>query len=182
MKRLTIAIVALMTVCIFAGGLIAADWPAVNVPPEYRQENWPGSEGMGSCVHASIITLFNWQGKFEIADRWKRNYENGEWPEDMAEKLDREGVRWAATTDGDVSFLEWACRTRRGCGVTVMGGAHMVTLVHLDSKWAAILDNNSISEFVWYSREEFISEWKSSRGWALTPVYSPPAPLPKSPK
>ena len=64
----------------------------------------------------------------------------------MAAKFDREGIRYAYVTNGDVRFLEWACRTRRGCGITVMGGAHMVALVHLDDKWAAILDNNNVEQ------------------------------------
>jgi len=78
-----------------------------------------------------------------------------------------------------VRFLEWACRTRRGCGITVMGGAHMVALVHLDDKWAAILDNNNVEKFLWVPRETLIAEWKASYGWAVTPIYTPAAPLPQ---
>ncbi len=55
----------------------------------------------------------------------------------------------------------------------------MVTLVHLDDKWAAILDNNNVSTFIWVPRTALIAEWKASYGWAVTPVYTPAAPLPQ---
>ena len=153
--------------------------PAVNVPLALRQSNWLGSKREGSCVHASMISLLRWQGRYRTAEYWRRTYGNGEWPEDMAAKFDREGVRYAYVENGDVRFLEWACRTRRGCGITVMGGAHMVALVHLDEKWAALLDNNNVSKFTWVPRETLIAEWKASYGWAVTPIYTPAAPLPQ---
>jgi len=153
--------------------------PTVNIPLALRQSNWRGSRGEGSCVHATMISLFRWQGRVNTANHWRRTYGNGEWPDDMAAKFDREGIRYAYVTNGDVRFLEWSCRTRRGCGITVMGGAHMVALVHLDDKWAAILDNNNVSKFAWVPRETLIAEWKASYGWAVAPVYTPVAPLPQ---
>jgi len=109
---------------------------------------------------------------------WRQMHGDGEWPEHMAQQLDDAGIRYAYTVDGDVSFLEWACSTRRGCGITVFGGRHMVALVHLDAEWAAILDNNYTEEFIWVPRDVLISEWQNSYGWAITPVYTPAAPLP----
>lgn len=153
--------------------------PTVNVPRADRQKNWLGSQREGSCVHATMISLFRWQGRPATADYWRRTYGNGEWPEDMAAKFNGEHIRFAETTKGDVKFLEWACKTRRGAGVTVLGGAHMVALVHLDSKWACLLDNNAVDTFIWVPRETFIAEWKASYGWAITPVYTPAAPLPR---
>jgi hypothetical protein len=125
-----------------------------------------------------MVSLMRWQGLHGMADRWRSSYYGGEYASKLASKLDANGVRYAYVTSGDVSFLDWACKTRRGCGITVHGGAHMVTLVHLDDKWAATLDNNDISKFNWTTREDLIREWKSSYGWAVTPVYSPAAPLP----
>jgi hypothetical protein len=149
--------------------------PAVNVPYEMRQYNYtPG----GSCVHASLITLLRWQNRSEEARMWRREFRGGEWATSMSRKMDSRGIRYAYTVEGDVEFLEWACRTRRGAGVTVKGGAHMVTLVHLDDEWAALLDNNDISKHIWLPRQEFIDEWHRSLGWAVTPVYSPLAPNP----
>jgi len=158
---------------------VRAERPTVNIPFALRQRNWVGSRQEGSCVHATMISLFRWQYRLKTADYWRRTYGDGEYPEDLAAKFDREGIRYAYVTNGDVRFLEWSCRTRRGCGITVMGGAHMVALVHLDDKWAAILDNNHIEKFIWIPRETLIAEWKSSYGWAVTPIYTPAAPLPR---
>lgn len=158
---------------------IVTERPTVNVPYELRQENWLGRKREGSCTWATTISLLRWQGRYHTADWVRKNRGDGEWPEHMAEGLDIAGIRYAYTTEGDVEFLEWACNTRRGCGITVQGGAHMVTLVHLDSKWAAILDNNDIEKFIWVPREALIAEWQASHGWAMAPVYTPTAPLPQ---
>ena len=159
--------------------VVKKERPIVNVPVALRQSNWQGPQGQGSCVHATMISLFRWQYRLNAADYWRRTYGDGEWPEDLASKFDHEGIRYAYVSNGDVRFLEWACRTRRGCGITIMGGAHMVALVHLDDKWAAILDNNNIERFIWVPRETLIAEWKASYGWAVTPIYAPAAPLPQ---
>ncbi len=188
-KLLAVALLALMLTgcgveCRFDGPdmggtpVVKTEYPTVNLPFVLRQTNWLGSKNEGSCVHATIISLLRWQGRPGTADYWRRTYSNGEWPEDLADKFDHEGVRYAYTTDGDVSFLEWACSTRRGCGVTVMGGKHMVALVHFDDKWAGILDNNDTDNITWVPRETFVAEWQNSRGWAVTPVYNPAPPLP----
>ncbi len=153
--------------------------PTMDLEQVFREANWLGPQGEGSCVHASMIMLFRWQEQYELADRWRRTYADGEWAINLAIKLDAEGVRYAYTSEqDDVSFLEWAISTRRGCAVTVKNGAHMVILVHLDGEWAGILDNNFPETIKWVPRETFISEWKSSNSWAVTPVYSPPPSLP----
>ena len=185
MKRMLFALVLLASVAGCEVGenletsVVKKEWPTVNVPPVLRQSNWQGPQGQGSCVHATMISLLRWQYRLNTADYWRRTYGDGEWPEDLAAKFDHEGIRYAYVTNGDVRFLEWACRTRRGCGITVMGGAHMVALVHLDDKWAALLDNNNVERFIWVSRETLIAEWKASLGWAVTPIYTPAAPLPQ---
>jgi hypothetical protein len=151
--------------------------PVVNIPLPLRQSNWIGN-GEGSCVHATMISLFRWQQRYHTADYWRKHYGAGEMPNGLSKKFEQNGIRYAYVTNGDVKFLEWACSTRRGCGITVQGGAHMVALVHLDDKWAAILDNNDTSKFTWIPRETLIAEWQASYGWAVTPVYTPIAPLP----
>jgi hypothetical protein len=158
---------------------IVKERPAVNIPFALRESNWIGNQGNGSCVHATMVSLFRWQARFKTADYWRRTYGDGEFPEDLAAKFDHEGIRYAYVTNGDVCFLEWSIRTRRGCGITVMVGAHFVALVHLDDNWAAILDNNNVSKFKWIPRATLIAEWKASHGWAVTPIYTPAAPLPQ---
>jgi len=183
MKRLLLVLVLLAPLAGCETPLASAakkqERPTVNVPLSMRQSNWIGNRREGSCVHATMISLFRWQGRLTTADRWRRTYGNGEWPDDLAAKFDKEGICYAYVTNGDMKFLEWACRTRRGCGITVMGGAHMVALVHLDAKWAAILDNNKVERYIWVPRETLIAEWKASYGWAVAPIYTPAAPLPQ---
>ncbi len=163
---------------------IKKEYPTVNLPVALRQENWRGNKKEGSCVHATMVSLFRWQGRFAMANHWRATYGNGEVADDtwdardnLVQKMEREGVRYAYTTAGDVAFLEWACSTRRGCGVTVMGGKHMVALVHFDAEWAGILDNNDVERITWIPRETFVAEWQNSNGWAVTPVYTPAPPL-----
>lgn len=154
--------------------------PTVNLETVFREHNWLGPQREGSCVHATIIMLFRWQGEFEMADYWRANYSDGEYASNLAAKMDRAGIRYAYTSrKNDVAFLEWACDTRRGCGITVRGGAHMVMLVGLNDEWACLLDNNFPEDFKWVKREILISEWKNSNSWAVTPILgSPPPPLP----
>jgi len=100
----------------------------------------------------------------------------------MARSLNAAGIRYAYVTNGDVGFLEWAIQSGRGCGITVNGGSHMIALVHLDDKWAAVLDNNGVEEYIWIPRETLLAEWQASYGWAITPVYSACPPLPNKNK
>lgn len=154
------------------------EYPTVNLPYRLRQHNWLGNKNEGSCVHATVISLLNWGHLYAKAAHWRATYGNGEWPEDLYGKFEREGVRYAETTDGDVSFLQWACETHRGCGVTVMAGKHMVALVHFDDEWAGLLDDNYPEEIIWVPRDEFVAEWKNSFGWAVAIVGTPSNPLP----
>lgn len=158
------------------------EYPTVNLETVLRQKNWRGRKGEGSCVHATTIMLLRWQGQYQWADYWKATYGDGEWPEGLASKFDAEGIQYAYTSgERNVHFLEWACQTRRGAGVTCMGGIHMVMLVHLDNEWAGIIDNNYPDEVKWYPRETFLQEWYNSNSWAVTPIIScPPPPLPYS--
>ena len=182
MKRVTLAVLLLATVAGCAPPRVTRpatqERPTVNLPLRMRETNWWGPEGQGSCTWATMVSLLRWQGRYRTADWVRQNCGDGEWPGSMSEKLDGMGVRYAYTTDGDVKFLEWACRTRRGCGITVNGGGHMVALVHLDKNWAALLDNNAVEKYIWVPRESLIAEWKASNGWAIAPIYAPAAPLP----
>jgi hypothetical protein len=154
------------------------EYPTINLPVFLRQSNWVGNRGQGSCAHATMVSLFRWQNRPCTAEEWRQNHGNGEWAESLAQKFDHEGIRYAYVTNGDVRFLDWACSTRRGCGVSVMGGKHMIALVHFDEKWAGLLDNNDVSTITWVPRDTFVAEWQNSNGWAVTPVYNPAPPLP----
>jgi len=168
---------AFLLICVAAGIANAADVPAVDIPPSQREANWPGSEGDGSCVHASLVTLMRWQARPHSADYWRLAHENGESPSSLTPKLDAAEVRYAMTAgECDVRFLQWAVDTRRGCGVTVHGGGHMVLLVHLDAEYAGIIDPNFPDRVAWYSRDSFLAHWCASNSWAIAVVYSPLPP------
>lgn len=153
--------------------------PTVNLETIFREENWLGPQGEGSCVHANIIMLLRWQGQYEMANYWRANHADGEWATNIANKMDAAGIRYTYTSrEDDVAFLEWACATRRGCGVAIRNRNHMVMLVYLDDEWACLLDNNFPEEFKWVKRDVFMTDWLSSGSWAVTPVYTPPPPLP----
>jgi hypothetical protein len=178
---------AMLIFCLGCAGQLPATYkankerPVVNPPAAIRQGNWYGDKDEGSCVHATMVTLLRWQGRYAMADHWRRTYGNASGPEDLAAKLDREHIRYAYTFEQrDVGFLEWACRTRRGCGVAIQGGQHMIALVHLDAQWAGLLDDNATDHYIWVPRERFIAEWLASDSWAVTPLYAPAAPLPPS--
>lgn len=161
--------------------VVVDERPVVNVPMALRQSNWLGRRGQGSCTWATAISLLRWQGRYRTADWIRKNYGDGEMPDSYTRQLDDAGIRYAQVINGDVNFLEWACKTRRGCGITVRGGRHMVSLVHLDKEWAGILDNNSVEKIIWVPRASLIAEWKASYGWAVVPVYTPSAPMPARP-
>ncbi|MCA9248958.1 MAG: hypothetical protein KDA42_17650 [Planctomycetales bacterium] len=128
-------------------------------------------------MHASTVHLLRWQGQNELADWWRRAFAGGEYPSRLNERLENAGLRYAFTTDGDATFLDWALRTSRGAGVTFWP-QHAVNLVHLDENYAGLLDNNRIEQIIWVERDEFIERWRSYGGWAWTLVYTPTPPTP----
>lgn len=147
--------------------------PVMNLPYLLRTWNWGG----GSCVHASTINCLRWQGQDALADWWRKLYVGGESYSGLTAKLQKSGIYWAGTYQGDVEFLEWACRTRRGAIIFYYPN-HSVNLVHLDANKAYLLDNNRPKEYIPIDRKEFIYNWKSYGGVAVTPVCSPAPPLP----
>ena len=149
-----------------------SETPVVNLPLHARCRNYAG----GSCVIASTVSLFRWQGRDDLAELFRRAYSGGQSASSLHAKLDSRGVRYAYTTSGDAAFLDWACRTRRGAGVTFFAN-HFICLVHLDGQRAILLDNNRVGQYITLPRDEFLRRWRGYGGWATTPVYSPAAPL-----
>jgi hypothetical protein len=152
--------------------------PVMNLPYAMRQKNWLGNRMQGSCAHASWMSLLRWQRQYAAADAWGRKYGNGAYYSQFAAAIDTEGLAWAGTyKQDDVAFLEWACRTRRGCMVTCRGGSHMICLIDLDWQYATVLDNNATDVYKKIPRADFLAEWFDSYSWAMTPVYTPAPPL-----
>lgn len=157
--------------------------PQVNVPVQLRQENYTRG---GSCAFASMITLLRWQGRTELADWMRKHYAEGTYAEHYDYLMDKAGVKFASTWGRqDVELLRWACKTRRGACIGIYGAdndphkvLHMVNLVHLDDKYAGILDNNSTEKIIWMDANVFVDYWIKCGSWAVVPLYSPAPPLP----
>lgn len=164
---------------IFASSAVASELPTVNLPPQLRQKNWVGPNGSGSCVHATVVMLFRWAGLYDMAEFWRKTYADGEYDTELARRLDAAHIRFAWIDNGNPAFLDWACATRRGAGIGIRlpgGGYHFVMVVHCDSKYIAIIDNNRPSVVSWYDRNSYIDYWRSAGGWAVAIISGSPAP------
>lgn len=149
-----------------------------DVPPQLRQPNF-SPYGQGSCVHATTITLLNWQGQDELAKWWKENYHSGEYAERLINRMESAGLQYAYTDTGDEAFLEWATRNRMASGIFYFY-RHAVTLVDLNDTEAVLLDNNRTGEYIRIPRAEFLWNWKNEYGgFAWTVVYGSPPPYPE---
>jgi hypothetical protein len=101
-------------------------------------------------------------------------------------------VSYLQDTTGNLDLLRLAIRTGRMPCVTYDGTldsvhyhnqriAHMVCLVHLDDKWAVVLDNNFIGEnqLDWMSVEDFRKMWLGNQGgWCVILLAPAPPPVP----
>lgn len=148
----------------------------VDPPPEWRCKNYSG----GSCVHATAVTLLRWQGLQKKADEYRAKYRGGEntGGPSHTRKFDAEGLKYVTTQDGDVKLLEWACATRRGCGITYPAG-HSIALVGHENGEAVLLDNNHVDRYDRVPWDTFVAKWKRLGGQAFAFCYTPPPPTPR---
>lgn len=160
----------------------AAESPPMNPPIELRKTNWVGSKGEGSCVHASLVTVLRWMNQFELGERWRATYENGEWDSQLRDRLDAAQVDYVYTVKADPRFLDAVSLTRRGC-ILWWKTSHCCTfagwVTDADGRqYAAIIDNNHPQKFEFTPREQFIRLWSGYGGFALTPLYPPATSIP----
>jgi len=155
--------------------------PPANLPVQLHQRNWTGSLGQGSCVHASLVNHLRWLNRFELGERWRATYADGEWDSRLRDRLDAAGIDYSYTLKADPRFLDWASATRRGA-ILWWKPAHCCTFVgwiERDGKqYAAILDNNYPGRFELTPREQFIRLWAGYGGFALTVLNDPSSSLP----
>lgn len=165
----------------------------VDLPKEQHVKNFGAPrDGMGLCVFASMDMMARWQHCRPLIDIIHKIPNGGGWPEkvDRVVKEHGQGVEIVQYQGADPAFLDLAMKTRRAVGVTYGYGerygmqkiAHMVMLVHLDDKTAAILDNNFPGTLEWMSRDEFLKRWKypSGSGWGYVIIEPPPPPIPSN--
>lgn len=176
------------------GGAIAPDGRTrvtCDLPAELRMHNTGGmgrggpGTGAGLCVFTSIEHAGRYQNepKLRGLQRWMTNHPGGGYPAKVDAMLAQfaPGVEYLQHTGGDLEWLRAAMKTGRMVSVTYCGHdmhygpqtiAHMANLIHLDDKWAAVLDNNYPGEkqIVWMSVEEFRDRWLGQRYRIQTPV------------
>jgi hypothetical protein len=159
----------------------AAEQPASNLPVSLHQRNWTGSLGQGSCVHASLVNHLRWLNEFELGERWRTTYSDGEWDSRLRDRLDAAGIDYSYTIKADPRFLDWASNTRRGA-ILWWKPSHCCTFVgwvNRDGKqYAGILDNNYPGRFELTPREQFVRLWAGYGGFALTVLNDPSSSLP----
>jgi hypothetical protein len=163
----------------------------VDLPASRHVRNFGApADGKGLCVFASMDMAADWHDIDALVGVIRKVREGGGWPE----KVDRviaetaPGVEYVQYEGTDPAILDKALAEGRIACVTYGYGErygmetiyHMVCLVHLDDRRAAILDNNFPGTFEWMSREEFLRRWvhPSGQGWAYVFLAPPPPPVP----
>jgi hypothetical protein len=190
------------------GGPVAPDGTTavtVDLPVEERIKN-VGShvDGAGMCVMTSVEMASHWANLRALRGLrdWCARQPGGAFPAKVDKQLQEYCAAKGVPVPGYVQYegpdpgiLDLALRTGRLPAVTYSGHdgvryqgriAHMVTLAHLDAKWACVLDNNGNSpngvgedELLWLSRQEFLDRWRDGgQGWAFTWSAPPPPPPP----
>lgn len=173
----------------------------IDLPPSQHIKNfgWPAPSGPGCCVFVSITMDARWHNARELMTLAYRDKdgaphaqfpEGGGYPSKVAEILKRVApkVPYVQDETTDPAPLDKALSEGRAACVTYGYGerynmqtiAHMVLLVHLDSKRAAILDNNFPGTLEWMSREEFLRRWvhPNGKGWYVILLGPVPPPIP----
>lgn len=166
-----------------------------DLPASEKKHNVGGRDGAGLCVFTSIEYCARWANEERLFDLQEkmRHERGGGWPAKVDDVLARygAGVEYLQYEGNDPAVLRAAIASGLMCGVTYNGHdphynqsiAHMVSLCHLDDRWACITDNNfpGDNQFVWMSPGEFYRRWKGggSSGWAVVLLNPPPPPPPR---
>ncbi len=164
---------------------------AVDLPVSQHVKNFGApKDGKGLCVFASMTMAARWHNLAALSDIIHKLDKGGGWPEkvDQVIKQYAPGVKYVQYEGTDPAIMDKAIADGIPACVTYGYGErygmqtiyHMVLLVHLDKKNAAILDNNFPGTYEWMSREEFLKRWvhPTGKGWALVMLEPPPPPIP----
>lgn len=184
------------------GGNVAPDGKTevhCDLPQHEHLRNKGGSDGAGLCVFTSIDHSARWQNVPALVGfrDWMTRYPGGGTPTKVDAKI-KELCRERAVNEPaylqyvgkDLDILKLACQSGRMPGVTYRysptgryGGQkiwHMVTLVHADDKYFAILDNNYPGSIEWMTPAEFRPVFTEGGGWAFVLLNPGPPPPPKN--
>ena len=177
-----------------------------DLPTELRLKNKGGSDGRGGpgtgsglCVFTSINHSAHWQNVDALKDfrDWMTKLPGGGDPEKvdrMIEKKCKElGMpkpEYIQVERADLDILLLALKTGRMPSITYAYSptgryngkriSHMVSLVHLDDKWAGVLDNNYPDALEWLTPDQLRKTFKQGSGWCVILLAPPPPPVPKN--
>lgn len=164
------------------------------IPRELRQKNTGGSDGAGLCVIASQVTDGRWQALTAAVERlWAvaKTRPGGYYPSKLKALMAEHApeVPYKSYEGTDVAWMEGVLKTGIPIGVTYGTGrgyryqriAHMVSLVHLDTRATGIIDNNFPGFVAWMPLAEFQRRFilGADAGWAFylnVPRNSPDKP------
>lgn len=161
----------------------------VRIPLELRQRNSVGIDFLGLCVIASQTTDGRQQGRAaEVAELWAAaKQRTGGYSPDKLKRLVAQvcpGMPYLSYEGADTDGLARILARGIPVGVTYSTGklygyrhiAHMVSLVHLDARRAAVIDNNKPEVVAWMPRAEFDRRFRDrGEGWAFLWQIAPPA-------
>lgn len=167
-----------------------------DLPDSETFHNKGGRDGSGLCVFASITWAAKYQnerGAMQLFDKMRQE-PGGGYPEKVDRMMGKycQGVPYIQYEGNDLAVPRAALATGRMIGTTYNGHdchysgsvSHMVDLVHLTDRWAAIWDNNFPKEnqIVWMSPQEYKQRWTggSRSGWLVILLKPPPPPVPHS--
>jgi hypothetical protein len=146
---------------------------AIDLPAAMRVYNYGG----GSCLHAAWEDALLWQHQERVASHWRHNHGGPARVEDIARLADLLGLDYAYTDSGNVAFLEWCSRTRRGAAIHWIRGTHAILFCGFEGDQAILIGTNDPA-ITRMPRESFLKEWVAAGGCAITPLYSPTPPHP----
>lgn len=166
-----------------------------DLPREARHKNRGGRNGAGLCVFASLDHAALFQNDRAVTGLFQKMFAEpgGGWPQKVDAMMRKYCPRavYLQYEGNDPGILRLALKTGRMPSVTYNGHdphygmnqsiAHMVNLVHLDEKYAVVLDNNFIGDrdLVWLSPDDFSRRWRGNgSGWAIILLSPPPPPVP----
>lgn len=168
-----------------------------DLPGSQHLKNTGGSDGAGLCVFTSIDMASRWQNVLSTQGfrDYMTKFPGGGYPQKVDEYIKKickekncDVPQYTQITDGNMDVLDLALRTNRIACVTYGYSPrygqkinHMVCLVHLDEKYACILDNNFPGEdkYEWITRADFKERWlMQSGGWGFIFLDPPPPPIP----
>lgn len=185
------------------GGTVTPDGKEIQIdlPSRFHLKNRGGSDGAGLCVFASLQHASIWQHVVSTEKIFEFMFSRpgGGWPEKVDRMIEQcckeKGLAkpsYVQYQGKDLELLKVALKSGRMASITYnysptgrYGGAriaHMVSLVHLDDKWAGILDNNFPGSIEWMDVEKtFPSVWCGrGNGWAVVLLDPGPPPPPRN--